>query len=236
MGRWGTQEVALEQLREKVRNQAPTLEANLATLAGLLRHSHTLDPRDGGHRSALSAHGARAHSRAVATRQRFRSGRTGGRGHPRHRRRLRQSATRIASEAATLPLLEIFTSRPETETDSGLVVKKIELAPLEADAAVQLAIAETENAPLSSAQFSSVVERADGNPLFLRQLARAATLPGGLEELPESLEPLLAADIDRLSSRDRRVLRALSVLGTYVDAGPQVDAVLGDDLADEATW
>ncbi len=231
-----SQEVALEQLREKVRNQAPTLEANLATLTNLLdiripstRETADIDPR---FRRTVLEHTAVQLLRASVT--------------------VPVALVvedihviddasasllaRIASEAATLPLLVLLTSRPETETDSGLVaVAKIELAPLEADAAVQLAIAETENAPLSSAQFSSVVERAEGNPLFLRQLARAATLPGGLEELPESLEPLLAADIDRLPSRDRRVLRALSVLGTYVDAS-QVDAVLGDDLADEASW
>ena len=231
------QEVALEQLRERVRTQAPALEAHLPTLTNVLDirmpptpEAADIDPR---FRRTVLERTAVQLLRACITAP------TALVVEDIH---VIDDASAsllacIAAEAATLPLLLLLSSRPQAEPASVLAaVATMELAPLAADAAAQLATAEAERTPLSSAQLSAVVERADGNPLFLRQLVQAvARRPGGLEELPESLEPLLAADIDRLPGRDRRILRALSVLGMHVDAG-QVDAVLGDDLAGEATW
>ena len=70
---------------------------------------------------------------------------------------------------------------------------------------------------LAPSQVAAIVERASGNPMFLRELLRAAGQAGSVEGLPESLEPLLATQIDLLSPSDRQVLRAAAVLGTHFD-------------------
>jgi class 3 adenylate cyclase/predicted ATPase len=141
----------------------------------------------------------------------------------------------IAGEATTLPLLVLLTSRPQAVPFEALTaVRTMELAPIGTDAAGRLAREDGNLTPLSAAEIDAIVERAGGNPLFLNQLLHATRDAGGFEELPENLEPLLAADIDRLPAHDRQVLRTLSVLGTNVDA-VLVNAVLGTDV-DAATW
>ncbi|MEP6656269.1 MAG: adenylate/guanylate cyclase domain-containing protein [Betaproteobacteria bacterium] len=84
----------------------------------------------------------------------------------------------------------------------------LDLAPLRAEEAVALAggLFTTSN------RFAQrCVERADGNPLFLEQLLRAAD--DGEDRLPSSLHNLLLARVDRLPERDRTALRAASVIG-----------------------
>jgi class 3 adenylate cyclase/tetratricopeptide (TPR) repeat protein len=61
-----------------------------------------------------------------------------------------------------------------------------------------------------------IVARADGNPLFLRELTTAAATAAE-DDLPSTLEELLAAQLDRLSPADRRLLRTVSVLGSRFD-------------------
>ena len=56
------------------------------------------------------------------------------------------------------------------------------------------------------------LERAAGNPLFLEQLLRAAK-EGSVEKLPDSVQSLVIARVDRLSARDKRALQAASVVG-----------------------
>ena len=58
----------------------------------------------------------------------------------------------------------------------------------------------------------ALVARAEGNPLFLGELV-AAAVSGDNEELPATLEDLLAAQIDGLLPQQRQVLRVASVLG-----------------------
>jgi DNA-binding SARP family transcriptional activator/tetratricopeptide (TPR) repeat protein len=60
-----------------------------------------------------------------------------------------------------------------------------------------------------------IVERADGNPLFLEQLAAV----GGEGELPGSIHAVLAARIARLGAADREVLEHAAVLGEEFEAG-----------------
>src|SRR5262249_44984984 len=54
------------------------------------------------------------------------------------------------------------------------------------------------------------IERAEGNPLFLEQLLRAAAGP---ERLPQSLQSVVLARLDQLTPLDRQALQAASVLG-----------------------
>jgi class 3 adenylate cyclase/tetratricopeptide (TPR) repeat protein len=86
-------------------------------------------------------------------------------------------------------------------------------APLDAGAAAAVVDAATEDAPLQPHEVAALTERSGGNPLFLKELATAARSAGGLEGLPDSVEALVTAQIDRLRPRDRTLLRYAAVLG-----------------------
>ena len=125
---------------------------------------------------------------------------------------------RVVGETDSLPLLVVLTRGPETPLDlpesSDRLV--IELEPLGVDVAARLAGGGS-GPVLAPTQVAAIVERANGSPMFLRELLRAAGEAGSVEGLPDSLEPLLAAQIDLLSPSDRQVLRAAAVLGGHFD-------------------
>lgn len=58
----------------------------------------------------------------------------------------------------------------------------------------------------------SCVERANGNPLFLEQLLRNAEESED-KSLPDSIQSLVMARLDRLDAEDKRALQAASILG-----------------------
>ena len=111
----------------------------------------------------------------------------------------------------------------------------IELQPLGAAQAAALAHAATEELPFLPHEIEALTERAGGNPLFLTELLAAARQAGGLEELPDSVETLMMAQIDRLSPTDRRVLRCAAVIGTSF-AKDLVDAALAPDAPAPDAW
>ena len=67
---------------------------------------------------------------------------------------------------------------------------------------------------LESDQRARIVATAEGNPFFLEQLL-ALALEGGLadRQLPETIQALLAARLDRLGPGERAVLERASVIG-----------------------
>ena len=72
-----------------------------------------------------------------------------------------------------------------------------------------------------------MAERSGGNPLFLLELVSAARDTDDIESLPDSVEAVIAARIDRLSVDDRRFLRRVSVLGRTTPL-KLLDAVLDE--------
>ena len=87
---------------------------------------------------------------------------------------------------------------------------------------------------LESDQRARIVEAAEGNPFFLEQLL-ALALEGGLVEraLPETVQALLAARLDRLGPGERAVLERGSVVGKDFTA-EDVTALLEPDAAPTA--
>ncbi len=87
---------------------------------------------------------------------------------------------------------------------------------------------------LESDQRARIVETAEGNPLFLEQLL-ALALEGGLAErpLPETIQALLAARLDRLGPGERAVLERGAVVGKEF-AAEDVVALLDPDAAPTA--
>ena len=68
---------------------------------------------------------------------------------------------------------------------------------------------------------------ADGNPLFIEQLLAAAD-EGADDVIPDSIQTLLSARLDRLDDRDRAVAQAASVCGTSFTT-EDVAALVRDD-------
>ena len=133
-------------------------------------------------------------------------------------------------------LLVLRRDQPTGLDPTGLPgVRTIDLAPLSEGAAMSLAEVVTEEAPLPPQALAALAGRAGGNPLFLRELLGAAGSRGvdALDQLPDSVEALVASQIDRLGHADRSVLRHAAVLGAVVDKAVLLE-MLGDGEADEA--
>ena len=114
-----------------------------------------------------------------------------------------------------LPLLVLALARPEVHaafpalwTERALT--ELRLTPLSLRAASELLRAALPDA--DEALVARLVERAEGHPFFLEELARAAAA-GGDDALPDTLLAMIQARIARLPASARRVLRAASVFG-----------------------
>ncbi|MDX6707280.1 MAG: hypothetical protein QOI48_3126 [Solirubrobacteraceae bacterium] len=89
---------------------------------------------------------------------------------------------------------------------------RIELEPLAPKAARAL-VTVGGGGTLAPHVTAALVRRANGNPLFLRELVAAARDGADVDELPETVEALMTARIDTLVPADRRLLRRAAVLG-----------------------
>lgn len=122
---------------------------------------------------------------------------------------------RITASGANKRLLLVLSSRIDGDplNDAWLArasasqrSKRLDLQPLAAAALSELA--EHLGAP-DSRRLRACVERCGGNPLFLEQLL--ASEAEGV--LPDSVQSLVQARMDRLQSQDKRALQAASVIG-----------------------
>jgi class 3 adenylate cyclase/tetratricopeptide (TPR) repeat protein len=126
----------------------------------------------------------------------------------------------IAHRVTDLPWL-VCVSRRDEET--GFVLPEaarcisLALTPLGNEALVSLIDVAMDDAPLHLHEVTELSGRSGGNPLFLQELLHAVRTTGSVEGLPDSVEGMITADIDRLSNMDRRVLRYASVLGMSFD-------------------
>jgi class 3 adenylate cyclase len=140
---------------------------------------------------------------------------------------LRAIATRITD----LPWL-VCVSRRDEET--GFVLPEaprctsLKLTPLSEEALGSLIDLATEDAPFPLHEVAELSDRSGGNPLFLQELLHAAKGAGSVEGLPDSIEGMITAEIDRLANVDRRVLRYASVLGMSFER-TLADALLDPD-------
>ena len=129
----------------------------------------------------------------------------------------------LVDAVATAPILLITTARtgyrpPWSERS---YVADIRLQPLpRADArAVLDAVLERHGqaTDLSEASAETILDRADGNPFFLEELAWAVrTGAATMADVPNSIEAVLMARIDRLADEARAVLQVAAVVGRDV--------------------
>ena len=132
------------------------------------------------------------------------------------------------SKGAPITLLclarpELLDARPAWAADS------IPLRPLTDEETGDLLDELPESLALDADARSAVIAAAEGNPLFLEQLA-AHALDGPLEagRVPASLESLLASRLDRLGPRERVVLERAAVVGREFTRSA-VDALAPDE-------
>ena len=77
----------------------------------------------------------------------------------------------------------------------------------------RLITAATEHAPLRPHDAEALARRSGGNPLFLHGLLGAVGQSGTVDGLPDTIEAMVVAQIDRLGTAQRRLVRHASVLG-----------------------
>jgi class 3 adenylate cyclase/tetratricopeptide (TPR) repeat protein len=150
----------------------------------------------------------------------------------------------LGTQLATRPWLTCTTRRPgdggfaAAEGTPPLPALTLRLEPLPAEDAKSLVRSATGNRALSDEELAAITERAAGNPLFLQELASPEEATDEGEQLPETVEALVATRIDRLAPGDRALLRWASVLGTTFSGVLIADALEGDPsaAADSESW
>lgn len=126
----------------------------------------------------------------------------------------------LASRVPAWPWLFLASRRPNSPAvftrEAGETLK---LEPLSAEAVAALAHSAFV-ASVASQQvgdLTAMAQRAAGNPLFALQLVEARQAGVADDDLPESIERVLAERLDRLAPTDRTLLRHAAVLGPRFD-------------------
>ncbi|MFL6021998.1 MAG: ATP-binding protein, partial [Marmoricola sp.] len=149
----------------------------------------------------------------------------------------------LAQQIADRPWLLFATNRPDSRLLlTGVTsVHRMDLEPLGEGAAVELATAafrEMAGGSDAAAALAAVADRAGGNPLFVLELMQAVREGVATEDLPESVERIVAERLDRLGANDRTLLRYAAVVGARFDT-ELLDLVLtstGQRPSDPQIW
>ena len=135
------------------------------------------------------------------------------------------------------------------ERDYGSRLTQVEVRPLNAGESGFLVDHLVASGDLNPEMRARILDRAEGNPLFVEEVVRALVENGALTagaahggeapqfEIPDSLQSLLIARIDRLAEDARRTLQIAAIVGrsfyyrvldAILDAGAGLDARLGE--------
>lgn len=150
----------------------------------------------------------------------------------------------MAVTIATDPTSEGWRFKLHALADFSHRTSEIAVAPLEDAAAGELVDAAMPAGGLDDDLKRELVQRAEGNPLFLEELLRAllelgrgrkktwALSSGSADELPSTIENLLVARVDRLPDAARRVVQVAAAAGRVFSA-ELVERVLGQPIQPE---
>jgi class 3 adenylate cyclase/tetratricopeptide (TPR) repeat protein len=131
-------------------------------------------------------------------------------------------------------------STPETSwapfEEDGLRCLQLTMLPLTKGCAVEIVQQATDEQPLRPHDVELIAERSAGNVLFLFELLDTVRKTGTTDALPDSVEAVVAADIDRLAPPDRNVLRYASVLGASFDPDLLQTALRDEVILDDTLW
>ncbi len=140
----------------------------------------------------------------------------------------------LADRARDIPLLVLCLARTELldvrPAWGGGTLRSIaiELQPLPEAESAELVEALAADAELSPAERAAVLAKAEGNPLFVEETIRMLLERGGDGgRIPDTVQALIAARIDRLRPSTKAVLQRGAVIGRIFWNGA-VDALSGD--------
>ncbi|MEO6714083.1 MAG: adenylate/guanylate cyclase domain-containing protein [Mycobacteriales bacterium] len=139
----------------------------------------------------------------------------------------------LAIEATSRAWLVVSTTRRAGDEFAlaPLPVRRLHLDPLP-DAVVESLVKHaTDERPLNPHESAMVVTRAGGNPLFVQELLAAVSTGSSVSALPDSIEGLMAVQVDALQPLDRRVLRVAAVLGVRFDRDVFEEMLLAEELS-----
>jgi class 3 adenylate cyclase/tetratricopeptide (TPR) repeat protein len=125
----------------------------------------------------------------------------------------------LAEWATGVPLLVLGTARPELlDRRPGwgggkLNASTLALTPLGDDEAARIIHNVLEQSVLPIDTQRELLERAGGNPLYAEQFARLYVERGTADELPETIQGIVAARLDGLSDDEKRLVQDAAVFG-----------------------
>jgi class 3 adenylate cyclase/tetratricopeptide (TPR) repeat protein len=124
----------------------------------------------------------------------------------------------VAENLAGVPIMLLATYRPGYRSPwmDQSYATQIALRPLSAEDSRTVVTSALASAKLADDLAQSIVIKGDGNPFFLEELARSVLQHGtdrGHQDLPETIQAVLLARIDRLRETAKRLLQSAAVLG-----------------------
>ena len=144
----------------------------------------------------------------------------------------------LAARIRDAPLLVLCTARPELlERQPGWSGGKanaltVSLPPLSDQETAQLVASALERPVLAADVQQALLARADGNPLYAEQFARVFAELGSLDQLPGTVQGVIAARLDGLPPPEKALLQDAAVLGKVFWVGA-LESV-GEDSRGEA--
>ena len=149
--------------------------------------------------------------------------------------------SRLSHAASGLRYALLLThSTPETTwatfEEGGRRCLQLTMLPLTHEHAVEIVQLATDEQPLPPHSVDLIAQRSAGNVLFLFELLDMVRKTGTTDALPDSVEAVVAADIDRLAPPDRMVLRYASVLGATFDPDLLQTALHDEVTLDAELW
>jgi class 3 adenylate cyclase/tetratricopeptide (TPR) repeat protein len=121
--------------------------------------------------------------------------------------------------ASNVPLLVVCTARPELlSRRPGWGGGKpnaltISLAPLSSDDTARLLAELLNRSVLPAETQSALLDRAGGNPLYAEEYARILRERGKVEQLPETVQGMIAARLDLLEEDEKALVQDAAVVG-----------------------
>ena len=127
--------------------------------------------------------------------------------------------TTLVERLAGAPILVVTTCRPGYRVPwlDRSYLTHIALRPLTAPDSARLVESVAREQPLPDAVSAALVDKGDGNPFFLEELARTAVERGAdSTAIPDTVQGVIMARVDRLSEVAKHVLQTASVIGREV--------------------
>ena len=125
----------------------------------------------------------------------------------------------LVERLAGAPIMVVTTYRPGYRVPwlDRSYLTHIALRPLTAADSAQLVDSVAREQPLPEAVSAAIVEKGEGNPFFLEELARTVVERGAdSRAIPDTVQGVIMARVDRLSEVAKHVLQTASVLGREV--------------------